>query len=181
MQREDLRHEEPRDGPPAHSEACKGKKGLRSAGLGGPRLAEDRPWAEVGPGFSLGAQVTPLTSEASGLALQNSTGTGRLGGCLWGDVKGAERGWAGARHMVRAVNPGVRQSRPGFQGATGIWQRQGGPLNLPSAPHSPAMKRHMLPTASQASPTLVLAGSMETGAGRSTCEELLGPPSVSLK
>lgn len=75
----------------------------------------------------------------------------------------------------------MRPSRPGLPGATGTWQRQGGPLNLPSAPHSPAMKRHMLPTASQASPTLVSAGSMETSAGRSTWEELLGPPSVSLK
>jgi len=43
------------------------------------------------------------------------------------------------------------------------------------------MKRHMLPTANQASPTLALAGSMERGVKRSTCEELPGPPWVSLK
>lgn len=43
------------------------------------------------------------------------------------------------------------------------------------------MKRHILPTANQASPTLAPAGSTETGAKRSTCEELLGAPSVSLK
>lgn len=51
----------------------------------------------------------------------------------------------------------------------------------PRGPLSPAMKRHMLPTASQASPTLSPAGSAETGAKKSTSEELLGAPSVSLK
>lgn len=68
--------------------------------------------------------------------------------------------------------------------AAGTWQRQGSPIKphsaSPRAP-SPAMKRHTLPTASQASPTLASAGSMEMGAKRCTCEELLGPSWVSLK
>lgn len=48
-------------------------------------------------------------------------------------------------------------------------------------PLLPAMKRHTLPTASQASPVPVSAGSIWTGTSRATCEELLGLPCVSLK
>lgn len=78
-----------------------------------------------------------------------------------------------------------RPGRPGLAGSrrntavTGRPHRS--PPSLPTGPLSPAMKRHMLPTANQASPALGSAGSMETGVRRSACEELLGLPCVSLK
>ena len=91
--------------------------------------------------------------------------------------------------LVRAINAGAGDLWDG-EAWTG-WEPQepgsdgngptGPPPNLPVGPLSPAMKRHMLPTANQANPTLALVGSMEMGVERSTCEELLGPPWVSLK
>lgn len=166
-------------GPSPQPKPAKGKKGLRShERLGGLGYFEDRPWAEVGQ-FAWGLRSLPHFG-ASGLALQNSTGTGRLGGCLWGDVKGAERGLSRCPAHGQSCKPrvGSRAGRDSRE-PRGIWQRLGRP-RPPLNPHSPAMKGHMLPTASQASPTLVLAGSMETGAGRSV-GSCWGRPQSSLK
>lgn len=97
-------------------------------------------------------------------------------------VRGAETGSAWCLvYTVRAADAEVRVGRPGLAGSHRNPVATGRLPHPPQPPHSPAMKRHMLPTASQASPTLPLAGSTETGAKRSTCEELLGPPWVSLK
>ena len=72
---------------PARAGKASGPRGR--AALGSPKTAQ----AKVGPGFSLGTQVTPLTPDASGLG---STEQHRNGACSEGtcgdDVKGAERG-----------------------------------------------------------------------------------------
>lgn len=72
---------------PARAGKASGPRGRAALGL--PKT----PRAEVGPGFSLGTQVTPLTPDASGLGSTEQHGKGACSeGACGGDMKGAEGG-----------------------------------------------------------------------------------------